>query len=107
MNGILSDRHVLFSLASVAVLILVCAVGSSGADGANGNGITEIGGVISDPVPSQNGTVFRLTDYEGREIRCFSGSEIPAEPALCRLTGRYSPDGNIFFADTITFSGQW
>ncbi|MCL2890618.1 MAG: hypothetical protein FWF40_01850 [Methanomassiliicoccaceae archaeon] len=106
MNA-LKDKHVLFSLASISIIILVCAVGAFSTDGANGNGITEITGVISDPVPSQNGTVFKTTDLSGNEFRCFFRSQMPATPVLCKLTGSFSADGTMFFADRITISDNW
>ena len=102
MNGILNDRYVVFSLASVCMIILVCAVTAFNADGVNGNGMTEIEGMISDPVPSRNGTVFNVTDLNGNEVRCFYSSDMPETFSLCRLTGSFSSDGNMFFADRIT-----
>jgi len=102
MNGILNDRYIVFSLASVCMIILVCAVTAYNTDGVNGNGMTEIEGIISDPVPSRNGTVFSVTDLKGNEIRCFYGSGIPDSSSLCRLIGSFSSDGNMFFADKIT-----
>jgi hypothetical protein len=107
MNRIFSDRYVLFSLASIAVLILVCAAGPLSAGGTDGNGAAEICGVVSDPSPSQNGTVFKVTDLEGNEIRCFCRLNVPAVPTLCRLTGSFSADGSMFFTDTIVVTGQW
>ena len=101
------DRYVLFSLASVLVVVLVCAIGSFNTDAVNGNGITEMEGVISDPSPSANGTTFKLTDLEGNEYRCFYNSAMPAMPALCRLIGSFSSDGNMFFVSTIVTNGAW
>jgi len=107
MNNILKDRYVLFSLASISIIVFVCAVGAFGTDGVNGNGITEITGVISDPVPSQNGTVFKATDLDGNEFRCFFRSQMPATPVLCKLTGSFSADGTMFFVDKITINEKW
>ena len=106
MNGILSDRYIVFSLASVCMMIFACTVTAFNADGVNGNGMTEIEGIISDPVPSRNGTVFNITDPEGKEIRCFYGSDMPEALSLCRLVGSFSSDGNIFFVDTMTAIGK-
>ena len=106
MKGVFSDRHVLFSLASIGVIILICAVGPF-ADEVNGNGMVEMTGIISDPASSQNGTVFSLTDLDGNGFRCFYGAEMPSTPALCRLIGSFSPDGNIFFVRSITVNGAW
>ncbi|MDR0791608.1 MAG: hypothetical protein LBE47_03605 [Methanomassiliicoccaceae archaeon] len=103
----INDRYVLFSLASVAVIILICTIGSFNADTVNGNGMTEMEGMISSPSQSQNGTVFILTDLDGKEYRCFYGSVMPQTPALCRLIGSFSADGNMFFVDRIVISGTW
>ena len=103
----LNDKYVLFSLASVCVIIFVCAVGPLNTGEVNGNGITELEGVISSPSQSQNGTVFKLTDLNGNEIRCFYGSSLPDMPVLCRLIGSFSSDGNIFFVDRITVDHRW
>ncbi|MCL2786205.1 MAG: hypothetical protein FWD81_03155 [Methanomassiliicoccaceae archaeon] len=107
MITLFKDRYVLFSLASVCVILFICAVGSFNTDAIDGNGMTEIEGVISDPVASQNGTVFKITDLSGNEFRCFSGSAIPDAPVLCRLTGSFSSDGNMFFVKLITVSEAW
>ena len=101
------DRYILFSAAAVAILLLVCTVGSFNTEGTDGNGIVEITGVISDKTASQNGTVFKVTDLNGNEIKCFSSSPVPEAPALCRLAGSYSADGNIFFVDAIKQGGAW
>jgi len=101
MSGVLKDRYVLFSLASIAMIIFVCALGPLGSDGTDGN-VNEITGVISDPVRSQNGTVFNVTDLEGNEFRCFYRAGMPETPALCRLSGSFSEDGSMFFVDRIT-----
>ena len=97
----------MFSLASVLVIVIICAVGPFNSGPADGNGMTELEGVISDPSPSQNGTVFKITDLSGNEQRCFYRSPLPAEPALCRLIGSFSPDGSMFFVDRVIVSGQW
>ena len=107
MDGILRDKYVLFSLASVCMIVFVCAMGSFNTEGVNGNGMTELEGVISSPSQSQNGTVFKMTDLSGKEIRCFYGSDIPEMPVLCRLIGSFSSDGNIFFVDKITVDSRW
>jgi len=87
--------------------VLVCATASFSFDGAEGNGMTELEGIISDPSQSQNGTVFTLTDLEGNTYRCFYGSKMPGTPALCRAIGSFSSDGNIFFVDKMTVSSIW
>lgn len=107
MSGIIRDRYVLFSLASVCVLVMMCTVGSFNTDGATGNGVTEATGVISDPSPSQNGTVFMLTDLGGNEVRCFFRSALPDMPVLCRLIGSMSADGKMFFVDRVIVIGEW
>ena len=107
MGNILKDRHILFSIASISIIIFVCAVGAFNTDGVNGNGITEITGVISEPVRSQNGTVFKTTDLDGNEFRCFYRLQMPATPVLCRLTGSFSSDGTMFFVDRITINDNW
>jgi hypothetical protein len=104
MSKTIRDRYVLFSLASVCIVIMVCAVGSFNADAVDGNGMTELEGIISDASISQNGTVFKLTDTEGNEYRCFYRSEMPPLPSLCRLIGSFSSDGNMFFVDRIIVS---
>ena len=106
MDKIFNDRYVLFSLASICVIVLICSVSSFNTEGINGNGMTEITGVISDPSQSQNGTVFKVTDLEGKEFRCFYRSEVPSA-ALCRLIGSFSSDGGMFFVDRITESRTW
>jgi len=98
MIDIIKDKYVLFALTSVIVLMLICSVST---DTVNGNGMTEIEGVISDPAPSQNGTVFKITDISGKEFRCFYRSDIPAASSFCRLIGSFSDDGNMFFVDAI------
>ncbi|MDR0335417.1 MAG: hypothetical protein LBH69_06025 [Methanomassiliicoccaceae archaeon] len=103
----LKDKYILFSAAAVLMLIVICAVGSFNTEGTDGNGITEITGVISDPNETKNGTTFRITDLNGNEFRCFSGAGIPGTPSLCRLTGSFSPDGNMFFVDAIAPGGVW
>jgi len=107
MSGLIEDRYVLFSLASVCMIALVCAIGSFNTDTVNGNGITEMEGMISNPSQTQNGTVFTLTDLEGNEYRCFYGSKMPGTPALCKVIGSFSSDGNMFFADKIIVSSIW
>jgi len=107
MDRIAKDKYVLFSAAVAVVLILVCTVGSFNTAATEGNGITEITGVVSDPSPSPNGTVFKVTDLDGSEYKCFSSSKLPETPSLCILTGSFSADGNIFFVDKITVSGDW
>ena len=104
---IIKDRYILFSAAAISVLVLMCAVGSFNTGGTEGNGITEITGVISDPAATQNGTVFKLTDLNGTVFRCFFGAEMPETPSLCRLTGSFSADGNMFFVDAIAPGGTW
>jgi hypothetical protein len=96
---LINDRYVLLSVAAVSILILICAVGSFNTEGTDGNGFSEITGMISDPAGTPNGTVFRITDLEGNEIKCFSSLPVPETPALCRIIGNYSSDGNIFFVD--------
>jgi hypothetical protein len=98
MNDIIKDKYILFSLASVLILVTVCTVT---AGPVNGNGMTEIEGVISDPSPSQNGTTFKITDLSGKEFRCFYRSDIPSPSTFCKLIGSFSDDGNMFFVDTI------
>jgi hypothetical protein len=93
------DRYVLSSAAIVSLLLLICAIGSFGTGGADGT--AEITGVISDPSATQNGTVFTVTDLSGNEIRCFYRYAMPEMPVLCKLTGNFSPDGRMFFADRI------
>ena len=107
MYQIIRDRYVLFSLASVLIIVFVCAIGSFNADSVNGNGITEMEGVISDPFRSPNGTTFKLTDLDGNEQRCFYNSAMPEMPVLCRLVGSLSSDGNMFFVSNIIVSGAW
>jgi len=107
MSSVLKDRYVLFSLASILIIVLVCAAGTFTTDGPNGNGVAEITGVISDPSPSQNGTAFKVTDLEGNEFRCFYRSNVPEMPALCRLTGSFSSDGGMFFVDRIVVNDAW
>jgi len=107
MEHAIKDRYILLSVAAVAVLILICSVGSFTADGTEGNGITEITGMISEPSPSQNGTVFKVTDLNGNEFRCFFRSGIPEAPSLCRLIGSSSSDGNMFFVDRIIVIEKW
>ena len=102
-----ADKYVLFSLAATAIIILMCAVGSFSTNGANGNGMTEMDGIASDPYASQNGTVFRLTDLDGNEYRCFYRSALPEMPVLCTVTGSFSSDGNMFFVTVITVNGNW
>jgi len=104
---IIKDKYILFSAAAVLILVMICTVGSFNTEGTEGNGITEITGVISDPAATQNGTVFRITDLNGSEFRCFSRTEIPDTPSLCRLTGSFSADGNMFFVDVISQDGTW
>ncbi|MDR2865882.1 MAG: hypothetical protein LBV13_00530 [Methanomassiliicoccaceae archaeon] len=101
MNSIIKDRYVLFSLATVLTVAFVCTVSSFNAEGIDGNGLTELEGMISDPSASQNGTVFKLTDLNGNEQRCFYGAGMPSAPSLCKLTGSFSSDGTMFFADRI------
>jgi hypothetical protein len=107
MGSIFKDRYVLFSLASLVVIIFVCTVGSFNTEAVSGNGMTELEGVISSPSASQNGTVFTLTDLEGNEHKCFYRSAMPPTPVLCRLIGSFSDDGNIFFVDRIITNGEW
>ncbi|MCL2607350.1 MAG: hypothetical protein FWD92_02170 [Methanomassiliicoccaceae archaeon] len=107
MNDILKDKYVLFSVASVLIIVFVSMVGSFNIDGVSGNGMTEIIGVIDNPAPSQNGTVFNVTDLEGNEFRCFYRSHVPSSPSLCRLIGSFSADGNIFFVDRIIINSAW
>jgi len=107
MSNLFKDKYVLFSLASVLIIIFISAVGSFNVDGINGNGMTEITGMIHDPAPSQNGTVFKVTDLEGNEFKCFHGSRVPSVPTLCKLIGSFSADGNIFFVDRIIINGAW
>ena len=103
----MKDRYVLFSLASIFMIVFVCAAGTFTADGVNGNGMAEITGVISDPAPSQNGTGFKVIDLEGNEFRCFCRSNVPEMPVLCKLIGSFSSDGNMFFVDRIVVSDVW
>ncbi|MCL1984812.1 MAG: hypothetical protein FWG58_05395 [Methanomassiliicoccaceae archaeon] len=107
MSGILNDRYVLFSLSAILIIIFVCAVGSFNTDEVNGNGKEEITGVITEMSLSSNGTVFRVTDLSGNEFRCFYAREMPALPALCRLIGSFSDDGNMFFVDRIIENDEW
>ena len=107
MNDIFSDRYVLFSLAAISIVIFVCAVGFFNSDEVNGNGRTEITGVITETSLSSNGTVFKVTDLEGNEFRCFYTREMPELPALCRLIGSFSDDGNMFFVDRIIENERW
>ena len=101
----IKDKYILFSAAAVLILVLICAVGSFNTGATGGNGMTEITGIASDPAASQNGTVFKITDVNGSEVRCFYGSSMPELPALCTLRGSFSADGNIFFVDTIAARG--
>jgi hypothetical protein len=107
MDSAIKDKHILFSIASVCVVILVCTVGSFNTEAIGGNGMTELEGIISDPSPSQNGTVFTLTDLDGNAYKCFYRSKVPETPTLCKVVGSFSADGNIFFVDRITFDGKW
>jgi len=107
MDNILNDKYVLFSLASICVIVMVCAMVPFNAEGVDGNGMTEMTGMISNPAPSQNGVVFEITDLNGNVFRCFYGSEMPEMPALCRVIGNFSSDGNIFFVRSITVHGVW
>jgi hypothetical protein len=102
MTGSIRDKYILFSAAAVSVLVLMCAVGSFNTGAAEGNGLTEITGMISDPVPSQNGTVFKVTDLGGNEFRCFYRSALPEAQTLCKLIGSFSADGNMFFVSAIS-----
>ena len=104
MNAI-KDKYILLSAAAVCILILMCTVGSFNTEGTDGNGMTEISGIISDPAPSQNGTVFKITDPDGNETRCFYSSAMPETYSFCKLVGKFSQDGNIFFVDTIVPGG--
>jgi len=97
-----NDGYILFSAAAVMIAVLICAVGSFNTEGTDGNGIVEITGVITEQAATQNGTVFKVTDLGGNEIKCFSSLPIPEASTLCRLVGTFSDDGNIFFVDTIT-----
>jgi hypothetical protein len=106
MNTNIGDKYILFSLASIAVIILICTVGSFNTETVNGNGMTEMEGIISSPSLSQNGTVFILTDLDGNEYRCFYRSAMPPTPALCKLVGSFSADGNMFFVDRIMINGM-
>jgi hypothetical protein len=107
MAEFIRDRYVIFSIASICAVVLVCAVGAFNHEGIEGNGINELEGVISEPSATQNGTVFKLTDLGGNEYRCFYSSKMPAMPALCRLIGSFSSDGNMFFVDRIITDGKW
>ena len=107
MNSILKDRYILFSLAALGILLFVCTVGSFSTYEVNGNGRTEITGVVTETSLSSNGTVFRVTDLSGNEFRCFYRHEMPEMPALCRLIGSFSEDGNMFFVDRIVTSDRW
>jgi hypothetical protein len=94
------DRYILFSLAAISMIILICAVGSFNSEGTTGNGYMEITGMISDTAETQNGTLFKMIDTDGNEIKCFSSSPVPDSSAIYRAIGNYSADGNIFFVDT-------
>ena len=107
MNGIFGDKYVLFSLAAISIVIFACTVGSFSTDGVNGNGKREITGVITERSLSSNGTVFTVTDLEGNEFRCFYAKEMPELPALCRLIGSFSADGNMFFVDRMIENERW
>ncbi|MCL2143272.1 MAG: hypothetical protein FWH44_03330 [Methanomassiliicoccaceae archaeon] len=101
------DKYILMASAAVLIIVFTCTVGSFSTNEVNGNGITEITGVISSPSASQNGTVFKITDLGGNEIRCFYGAGMPEMPILCKLTGSFSSDGNMFFVDKIVVDGKW
>ena len=103
--NIIKDKYILASAAAVCILILVCTVGSFNTEGTDGNGMTEIAGIISDPSRSQNGTVFKITDPDGNETKCFYSSEMPEAHSFCKLVGKFSQDGNIFFVDAIRMGG--
>ena len=102
---IFKDKYILLSLAAVSVLMLMCAVGSFSTEGTGGNGSKELVGIISDPSASQNGTTFKVTDRDGNETRCFYSSEMPEAHSFCKLVGKFSQDGNMFFVDTISPGG--
>jgi len=102
---IFKDKYILLSTAAVSLLMLMCAVGSFSTGGTDGNGFTELVGIISDPSASQNGTTFKVTGPDGNETRCFFSSEMPEPHSFCRLVGKFSQDGNMFFVDTISPCG--
>jgi hypothetical protein len=91
----LNDRYILIA-SSVTVILLVCCFVPLESEEDEEKTII---GIISDVKDSKKGFVFVIEDISGIEHRCFSDEE-PEEMTLCKIKGRQSSDGGIFFVSS-------
>jgi len=94
---IFHDKYALAAIAAILIVSVVCLTDLVPEPSLD----IEVTGVVTDVKRTQNGFTFVITDASGTATKCFH-PEGSAEGSVCTVSGRFSDDGSILFANRVT-----